>query len=514
MAARKRGSKTSGTGLGTGAGLAAWLPRWRGLRALVVGDLMVDRYVRGDIHRISPEAPVPVLARADETFVLGGAANVAHNLTRLGARVQCVGILGRDDAGARAKEGLAGLGVQASGIVIDPSRPTTLKTRIVAQRQQLLRIDREDTQPLRGRLEARVMAQASRLASRADVVVLSDYAKGVLTDRVLRAVIDAAARAKAPILVGPKGTDFAKYRGVTAIVANQSEAQAATGVDTREAGGLRRAAERIAVTTGCRAVVITRGGKGAFLFEPPSRTATVPAEPAEVFDVTGAGDTFLSTLALARAAGADMEASARLANLAAGIVVGKVGAGTVTPEDLAHALALRAPGAGKILDLPALLIRVEEARRAGQRVVFTNGCFDLLHAGHIHLLRQARRLGDLLIVALNGDASVRRLKGGGRPLLPATERAQVIAALDFVDAVTIFDEPTPGRLIARIRPDVLAKGDTVAPEDIVGHESVERHGGKVEVIPLLEGSTTVSEILARAIRDRKGGEKGSGGRRS
>jgi D-beta-D-heptose 7-phosphate kinase/D-beta-D-heptose 1-phosphate adenosyltransferase len=316
------------------------------------------------------------------------------------------------------------------------------------------------------------------------------------------------------VLVGPKGIDFARYRGVTAIVANQPEAQAATGVDTREAGGLRRAAERIAATTACRAVVITRGGKGAFLFEPPSRTVAVPAEPAEVFDVTGAGDTFLSTLALARGAGADMEASARLANLAAGIVVGKVGAGTVTPDELAHAMTLRAPGAGKILDLEALVHRVEEARRAGQRVVFTNGCFDLLHAGHIHLLRQARRFGDLLVVALNGDASVRRLKGEGRPLLPASERAQVLAALDFVDAVTVFDGPTPRRLIERLRPDVLAKGDTVSPEEIVGHESVERHGGKVEVIPLLEGSTTVSEILARAIRERKGGGKGSGGRRA
>lgn len=501
MAAMKRGSKTSAGAREAPVAPASGIPPWRGLRALVVGDLMVDRYVRGDIHRISPEAPVPVLARADETFVLGGAANVAHNLSRLGARVQCVGILGRDEAGARAKAGLARVGVSAAGVVIDPARPTTLKTRIVAERQQLLRIDREETAPLRGRLETRVAAQAARLASRADVVVISDYAKGVLTDRVLRALIDAAARAHAPVLVGPKGTDFARYRGATALVANQSEAQAATGVDTREVGGLRRAAERIAATAGCRAVVITRGGKGAFLFEPPSRTVAVPAEPAEVFDVTGAGDTFLATLALARAAGADMEVAARLANFAAGIVVGKVGAGTVTTEDLAHALTLRAPGAGKILDLPALLRRVEEARRAGERIVFTNGCYDLLHAGHIHLLREARRFGDLLIVALNGDASVRRLKGEGRPLLPAKERVQVIAALDFVDAVIVFDEPTPRRLIERIRPDVLAKGATVAPEDIVGHESVERHGGKVEVIPLLEGSTTVSEILARAIRN-------------
>jgi D-beta-D-heptose 7-phosphate kinase/D-beta-D-heptose 1-phosphate adenosyltransferase len=230
-----------------------------------------------------------------------------------------------------------------------------------------------------------------------------------------------------------------------------------------------------------------------------------------VFDVTGAGDTFLSALALARATGADMEASARLANLAAGIAVGKAGAGTVTPEELAHALALRAPGAGKILDLPALLSRVEEARRAGQRIVFTNGCFDLLHAGHIHLLREARRFGDVLILGLNDDASVRKLKGEGRPLLPAAERAQVLSALDCIDYVIVFDEPTPRRLIEQIQPDVLAKGATVTPEEIVGHESVERHGGKVEVIPLLEGSTTVSEILARAWRERsfrgKGGSK-------
>jgi D-beta-D-heptose 7-phosphate kinase/D-beta-D-heptose 1-phosphate adenosyltransferase len=491
---------------------AALVARLRGLRALVVGDLMIDRYVRGDIHRISPEAPVPVLARADENLVLGGAANVAHNLARLGARVECLGVLGRDGAGARAREDLAGLGVNAAGVVADPGRPTTVKTRVVAERQQLLRIDLEDASPIGGAIEARLVARLEARVPRAQVVVVSDYAKGVLTARVLRAAIDAAARAGIPVLVGPKGSDFAKYRGATAIVANQLEAQAATGVDAMEAGGLRRAAERIAAGTGCRAVVITRGGRGAFLFEPPSRTASVSAEPAEVFDVTGAGDTFLSALALAHAGGATFEQAARIANVAAGIVVGKVGAATASAAELSHKLEAGGPGAGKILDLEALCARIDEARRAGQRIVFTNGCFDLLHAGHIHLLREARRFGDLLVLGLNNDASVRRLKGRGRPLLPAHERAQVLSALDFVDCVTIFDELTPKRIIERIRPDVLAKGDTYAAEEIAGHEVVERHGGKVELIPLLEGSTTVSEILARASRGR-GGQGRTGGRR-
>jgi D-beta-D-heptose 7-phosphate kinase/D-beta-D-heptose 1-phosphate adenosyltransferase len=492
-------------------GLADWVARFAGLRAFVAGDLMVDHYVRGDIHRVSPEAPVPILSKGTEDRVLGGAANVAHNLARLGAKVQCVGVVGRDDAGDGARADLSRLGVDVAGVLIDASRPTTMKTRVVASRQQLLRIDREEASPIGGAIESRVAAQAAARAAKADVVVVSDYAKGVLTERVLRAAIDAAARVKVPVLVGPKGADFARYRGATVLVANQLEAQAASGEDTRETGGLRRAAERIIARTGSRAVVITRGADGAFLFEPPSRIALVPAEGAEVFDVTGAGDTFLSAFALAVAAGAGLDAAARLANVAAGLVVEKVGAATVGAEELERALKARGPGGGKVLDLDALCARISEARRAGQRVVFTNGCFDLLHAGHIHLLREARRLGDLLVLGINDDASVRRLKGGGRPLLPAAERAQVLSALDCVDYVTVFADLTPRRLIERIRPDVLAKGATYAPEEIVGHEIVERYGGKVEVIPLLEGSTTASEILARSI---KGATRGRSSRSS
>jgi D-beta-D-heptose 7-phosphate kinase/D-beta-D-heptose 1-phosphate adenosyltransferase len=485
---------------GEAIGLSAWVPRFAGVRTLVAGDLMVDHYVRGDIHRVSPEAPVPVLSKGMEERVLGGAANVAHNLARLGAKVECVGVVGRDEAGEGARADLVRMGVGIAGIVIDASRPTTLKTRVVASRQQLLRIDREETSPITGTIESRVASRVALRSTKVDVVLISDYAKGVLTDRVLRAAIDAGARGKVPVFVGPKGSDFTKYRGATVLVANRLEAQAASGEDTREAGGLRRAAERIIARTGCRAVVITRGADGAFLFEPPSRITMVPAEAAEVFDVTGAGDTFLSALALAVAAGAKLDAAARIANVAAGLVVAKVGAATVRAQELTCALEAHGPGGGKVVDLDALCARLSEARRAGQRVVFTNGCFDLLHAGHIHLLRQARRLGDLLVLGINDDASVRRLKGGGRPLLPAVERAQVLAALDCVDYVVIFGEGTPRKLIERVRPDVLAKGATYAPEEILGHEIVERYGGKVEVIPLLEGSTTASEILARATR--------------
>jgi D-beta-D-heptose 7-phosphate kinase/D-beta-D-heptose 1-phosphate adenosyltransferase len=484
----------------------------QGLRVLVVGDLMVDRYVRGDIHRVSPEAPVPVLTKTEEQWVLGGAANVAHNLSRLGAEVECVGVLGRDEAGGFARSDLRNLGVGVTGICLDAGRPTTKKTRIIAQRQQILRIDDEDAAPINARIEKKLTAGLSDRAARVDAVIVSDYAKGVLTEKVLRTVLDGAARASVPVLVGPKGTNFAKYRGATAIVPNRLEAERATGVDEREEGGLRRAAERIAGLTGCHAVVITLGGDGAVIFQPPSRMEAVRGESAEVFDVTGAGDTFLSVLALAHAAGATFENAARLANVAAGIVVERVGAATVSVDELSDGIERRGPGAGKIVSLDALISRLGEARRAGQRVVFTNGCFDLLHAGHIHLLREARRYGDLLVIGINDDASVRRLKGHGRPLLLASERAQVLSALDWVDFVVVFEDATPKKLIQKIRPDVLVKGATYAPEEVVGHEIVEHYGGKVEVIPLLEGSTTASEILARATRE-AGRRSGSAGRK-
>jgi D-beta-D-heptose 7-phosphate kinase/D-beta-D-heptose 1-phosphate adenosyltransferase len=498
--AGRPGSRRGGKAQGPPPTQAEILARATELRVLVVGDLMVDRYVGGDIQRVSPEAPVPILSKAEERLVLGGAANVAHNLVRLGVRVECVGVLGRDAAGAHAREDLRRLGVNIAGVFLESGRPTSLKTRVVARRQQILRIDHEKAEPIGGKVERRIAERLAARVSRVDAVIVSDYEKGVLTRKVLRAVLDAAGRADIPVMVGPKGKDFTKYRGATAIVPNELEVETASGVDVREKGGLRRAAERIAAQTGARAVVITRGGEGALIFEPPSRLTAVRAESAEVFDVTGAGDTFLSTLAVACAAGASFERAAGLANVAAGIVVGRVGAATVSSEELEHALERRGPGAGKVVSLEVLCARLAGARRGGQRVVFTNGCFDLLHAGHIHLLREARRYGDLLVLGLNDDASVHRLKGLGRPLLPAPERAQVLAALDCVDYVVIFGEGTPRGLIQRIRPDVLVKGATYAPEDVVGHEIVEKYGGKVEVIPLLEGAARISEILARATR--------------
>ncbi len=504
MAGKRTSKRAKKSGAGEVGDLASLLARMNGLRALVVGDLMVDHYLRGDIHRVSPEAPVPVLTKAEESWVLGGAATVAHNLVRLGARVECVGVLGRDEAGERARADLRRLGASVAGVLLDARRPTTLKTRIVAQRQQLLRIDHEDPAPLSGKSEAGLAARVAARAGRSDVVVISDYAKGVLTEKVLRAALDGAARAGVPVMVGPKGSSFAKYRGATAIVPNQAEAERATGADVAAEGGLRRAAERIVALAACRGVVITRGGEGAFVFRPPAAMTHVPAEKAEVFDVTGAGDTFLSTLALAHAAGAPLEAAARLANVASGIVVGRVGAATITADELGQAVERRGPGAGKLVSLEVLADRVAAARRAGLRVVFTNGCFDLLHAGHIHLLDQARRFGDLLVLGINDDASIRRIKGKGRPLLPAAERAQVLAALDSVNYVVVFGEETPRKIIQRIRPDVLVKGATYAPEEVVGHDLVARYGGKVEVIPLLEGAARISEILARATRGRGG----------
>ncbi|MBI3273390.1 MAG: D-glycero-beta-D-manno-heptose-7-phosphate kinase [Planctomycetes bacterium] len=480
-------------------------------RILVLGDLLLDRYVWGRMERISPEAPVPILkVESDRDLRPGGAANVSLNLQALGARVACLGTVGEDAAGRTLARLLDRAGVGIAGLVVDRAKPTPVKTRMIAHRQQILRIDEEESAPVSPAIATKLLRAFRREARKADLVLVSDYGKGALTDPLLAAVVAEGRKRGLPVLIDPKGRDYAKYRGATALTPNQAEAELASGVEIRSPESLREAARRLVDGLALDFVVVTRGEQGMSLFAPPTEGAEaelhVPAQAREVYDVTGAGDTAIAMLGLALAAGASREESLHLANRAAGLVVGKLGTATVTRKEVLDALAAEHRGHAAKIHPPAALGRIlARHRRAGERVAFTNGCFDLLHAGHVQSLRFARAQADLLVVGINSDASVRRLKGEARPILSQAERAQVLAALEDVDYVTIYAEDTPHRVLELLRPDILVKGGDCAwrKEGVVGREVVEGYGGRVELAPYAQGLSTtniVDRILERCGR--------------
>jgi D-beta-D-heptose 7-phosphate kinase / D-beta-D-heptose 1-phosphate adenosyltransferase len=463
-------------------------------QVLVVGDLMLDKYVWGEVERISPEAPVPVLRAGRRSQQPGGAANVAMNLAGLGARVTVMGFGGGDDDQNTLEGLLREAGVQFS-IAACPGTPTTSKLRVMAGHQQLLRVDSEEK-------PANVYAAAEELVERAtaalpetSVLVLSDYAKGVLSERVCRALIGEARRLRVPVAVDPKGNDFTRYRGATAICPNAKELAAVTGESASDLKRLLAAGQAMASGLGLEFMLLTLGEKGIAILRANLRVQ-IPAAARQVYDVSGAGDTVVAVVAAALAAGMAVEPAARLANLAAGIVIGKVGTVPIQRGELVGGLAeeLQPGSQEKLLPLENLLARVAGWRSRGLQVVFTNGCFDLLHAGHIALLEQARRRGDRLIVAVNSDSSVRRLKGLQRPLVQEQERTRILAALAAVDAVVLFDESTPLRLIEALRPDVLVKGGDYSEDEVVGSAEVRGWGGRVELVPLVAGCSTTNLI--------------------
>ncbi|MBU4434820.1 MAG: D-glycero-beta-D-manno-heptose-7-phosphate kinase [Alphaproteobacteria bacterium] len=473
----------------------AQLPHaFAGKTVLVLGDVMLDRFIYGAVDRISPEAPVPVIAVERETAMLGGAGNVARNVAALGGKAVLIGLIGDDEAG-RALTALIGdeAGLEAR-LITAPARRTTEKVRYISGSHQMLRVDREDRGP--GEAGVLLAAFAQRLAA-ADVVVLSDYAKGVLTDAVVRGAIDAARAAGKPVIVDPKSRDLARYDGATLVKPNRKEAAEATGVteDSDEASEAAGAAI-LAMAPGLDAALITRGGAGMTLSARGQPTVHLPATAVEVFDVSGAGDTVAATLALAVAAGAGLTDAARLANLAAGLVVAKLGTDVVTAAELT-ALARSAAGEPaeiKIADLDTARDIVAGWRARGQTVGFTNGCFDLLHPGHISLLSQAKATCDRLIVGLNTDASVSKLKGPTRPVQKEHGRATVLASLSSVDLVVLFDQDTPLDLIQAFRPDVLVKGADYTVETVVGSDVVLAYGGKVVLADLKAGQSTTALI--------------------
>ena len=475
------------------------LSRLGGQRVLCVGDLILDEFVYGDVSRISPEAATPVLAVRRRETQIGGAGNVARNVASLGGHCIFVGVVGSDEAGRALSAALAAEAGIATHLVVDASRPTTHKIRFVSEHHSthLLRADHEVARPVAGDIEEAVVAHAVGALGDADGVVLSDYAKGVLTPRVIRALIAAARERGIPVVVDPKGADFSVYRGATLITPNHKELGEATrrAVDGHEA--VEAAAAELARMVESEAVRVTRSEEGMSRWPGHAPPVHIPGYRVRVRDVSGAGDTVAATLATLLAMGVGFEPAMRAANAAAAVAVGKRGTATVSAAELRarlqHSGAPRAES--KIAaDAHRLAETLAEWRREGLRIGFTNGCFDLLHPGHVKLLAEARGACDRLIVGLNSDRSVQGLKGPGRPVQAQGARAEVLAALQSVDLVVVFDEPTPLRLIGEVRPDVLVKGADYRIEDVVGRDVVEAAGGEVRLVALSPGHSTTKLV--------------------
>ena len=475
-------------------------------RALVLGDLMLDRFVYGSVERISPEAPVPVMSLQRMSDMPGGAGNVARNLAALGARATLLAVVGADPAAEVLRTRLSLMRGIDARLLVDAARPTTVKTRYIAAGQQMLRTDEESREALARPIEQRLIAELEDMLPRADIVVVSDYAKGTMTDAVLHAAVSRARQLGKKIIIDPKSNVFARYRGASVLTPNRSELQAACGTSCRYDDEIEAGARGILAEGLCEALVVTRGSDGLSIIRPELPAVHLPTSAHEVFDVSGAGDTVAATLSLGLAAGGGIVEACALANLAAGIVVGKRGTAIVTAEELAAAIApFDARGVvEKLCSFEAAERLAGSWRDQGLRITFTNGCFDLLHPGHVSLLDRARRSGDRLIVGLNSDASVRRLKGPNRPVQDQVARATVLGSLKSVDAVVIFNEDTPLRLIEALQPDVLVKGAEYTIDTIVGAELVLNRGGRIVLADHVPGYSTTDAVkrIARSAPNR------------
>jgi D-beta-D-heptose 7-phosphate kinase/D-beta-D-heptose 1-phosphate adenosyltransferase len=485
------------------SGLTEAIARFRPFRAVVVGDAMLDDLLYGDADRLSQDAPVPVLHVRRSSHRAGGAANVCLDLAALGGSVTLIGVTGDDHDGGRLRSCLEASGIATAGLIRDASRPTTVKRSLIglAQHrhpQKMFRVDFESRAPVEGDVERRLLAAFDAAMRDADVVCIEDYGKGVCTDAVCRAVIDRAKGAGKPVLVDPAAiTDYSRYRGATTVTPNRTEAERATGLRTDGSDPLGSVplAERLLVGLELETVVLTLDRQGALLLERGREPRHVPTVAREVYDVTGAGDMVLAGLAASIACGLSWPEAVGIANVAAGLEVEIFGVEPIPLARVRHAV-MKQEGRlqGKLRTLEQVAVEAEAVRRTGGRVVFTNGCFDIIHTGHISLLERAAAFGDMLVIGLNTDESVARLKGPRRPVNPLDDRARVLGALACVDAVVPFAEDTPLRLIERIRPDVLVKGGDYTREGVVGHEFVELYGGRVELIDLVAGKSTTGTI--------------------
>ncbi len=469
--------------------------RLSGGRVLCVGDVMLDRFVYGDVDRISPEAPIPVLRVRREEAMLGGAGNVVRNLVALGSQPHFLSVVGDDMAGREVSRLVGDHETVDPMMVVEPERQTTIKTRFIGGTQQLLRADHETQACLSSSIRDRLLAEAKVLIAQVGVVVLSDYGKGVLGGGLAQQIIALSRAAGKPTIVDPKGTDYTIYRGATLVTPNRKELHEATGRPVGTDEEIVAACRQLIELCGIEQVLATRSQDGMSLVS-ASEAVHLKAEAREVFDVSGAGDTVVATLAVALTAGASLTEAARLANVAAGIVVGKVGTAVAYADDLTTALHHSEVAAAEIkfASRHAALEQVARWRHLGKKVAFTNGCFDLLHPGHVSLLDQARSQADKLVVGLNSDASVKRLKGETRPVQTETSRGTVLASLAAVDLVVIFEEDTPLELIKALKPDVLVKGADYSVDQVVGGDFVTSIGGRVFLADLQAGHSTTATI--------------------
>ncbi len=472
------------------------LPNFKTSSVLVIGDVMLDRYWKGSTKRISPEAPVPVIKIEEKEDRPGGAANVALNISSLGADCTLIGLVGNDDNGALLKQRLENSRVHTAFVVTD-DYPTITKMRVLSRGQQLLRLDFEEG--FGGVDQAPILSQVRNHVKKNKVVICSDYAKGALVS--VKRIIDIAREEGAIVLIDPKGTDFEKYRGASLLTPNMSEFEAVVGKVHSEEELYQKGLDLIN-RFGIEALLVTRSENGMTLIRTDAEPLTLPTEAKEVYDVTGAGDTVIGTLGAALAAGVPLSEACSIANKAAGIVVGKVGTSTVSPSELSEAFSSQKSAITGVLSEEKLIEIVGLAKAHGEKIVMTNGCFDIIHAGHVSYLNEAKKLGDRLIVAVNSDASVSRLKGPTRPINPLADRMDVLSALGAVDWVVPFEEDTPQRLISRVLPDILVKGGDYKPDEIAGAKEVKANGGEVIVLQFKNGCST-SNIVKKILDSKK-----------
>ncbi len=476
--------------------LAQWVENWSGANVVVVGDLMLDRYVWGEVERISMEAPVPVVRVVREESRLGGAGAVMAMAQALGVGVTCVSVLGEDAAGEEARRQMAGLGLSDENVLTDPTYPTAVKTRILARAQHVCRVDHDPAGAVSESVREALLERVRSVLEDAAVLCLEDYNKGLFCPELLQQVIGLAREGGARVLVDPwRHDDFGRYRGASLICPNRMEIGGAVHRLLETDADVEAASRELLEALELDALLVTLGSEGSALLERGGEFHHLAAEPRAVFDITGAGDMTLAALGAAVAAGAPYLDAAQLANAASGLKVEKLGTAVVTREELLADLSgLNRSTRSKVLPRDRLAETLAEHRRRGDSIVFTNGCFDLLHPGHLALLEFARTQGDVLVVALNTDESVRGFKGAGRPVVPEEARAQMVAALGMVDYVTLFAEPTPLETIKMLRPDVLVKGEDWKDKGVVGQEFVESYGGRVVLVPLAPGHSTTGLI--------------------
>lgn len=470
------------------------LRRFREVSLLVAGDFMLDEYIWGRVGRISPEAPVVVVQVERETRTLGGAGNVVHNLAALGAQAEVLGLTGRDRSGELLREELTSLGVQPDGLFADPGRQTTRKTRVVGDHQQVVRIDRETPVPGSAEYVRFALDVAQARLPGVQGLILSDYAKGALPPELVSELIRLARGHNLPIVVDPKGRNWRRYAGATVLTPNQKELEEVLGRPLKEGVELAGRGQELRARLGVASLLVTQGPRGMTLLDDTGALHLPARTPREVFDVSGAGDTVVAVLSLGLALGLPLPQAAALANTAAGVVVTKRGTAPILPGELERELHGHVHREEKVVSLRDLRFILAHLKSQGKRIVFTNGCFDLLHVGHVKFLEDARRLGDVLVVALDSDASVRQVKGEGRPVLDEMQRQRLLAALAAVDYVTLFDSAELPRILAELRPDVLAKGSNYPEEQVAGREVVEAYGGEVRLVPIRE-DISVSGIL-------------------